>query len=206
MAAGAAATRQPAAQEKASFASYLEQQMPGRDAALASWDIRRQRHGRWQVVARIDSAPLARSQGLCQLTRSSFAYDARATKDQRWAVEAPPDWYVWIAPAGCVVPAPGSAQPVRLSGALADGEIIPLLRAAPALLERSRLLFAGNTECARLRSLPFALEAIGPGAAGSAAASMFALQFRSDRASVAQVTVRKSGTELVAWNVSCPKS
>ncbi|NRR29824.1 hypothetical protein HSX11_06460 [Oxalobacteraceae bacterium] len=197
----APATREPIEQESSSFASYLEQQLPGSDPARARWDISRQRKGPWQVLARVDSAPLPRSAGLCQLTRSTFAYDARAPKAQRWAVGAAPDWYVWIASgSSCAAP----ANPVRLSGALADGQIAPLLRAAPALLERARLLFAGNTDCARLRSLPFMLEAIGPGAAGSAAASMFALRYVSDRASAAQVTVRKSGGELVAWNVSCP--
>lgn len=67
-------------------------------------------------------------------------------------------------------------------------------------MERARLLMTGNTACAPLRALKFALAAVDVGAA----AASYALVFKSDRDSYARVWLRKSGAQYDAWNVTCP--
>lgn len=167
-----------------------------------SFDITRQRGQPWQVVARVDSAPRHSAVDLCRQIRSHFVYDARAREGERWgpAVQAP-EWYVWLAQANTICSA--AAHTVLMHPALAPDDVVALLRQHPALLQRARLLLAGNSQCIRQRALPFTLTAIEPSAPVSGADRMLALVFRSDRDTSVRVAVRKHRGEYTAWNVSC---
>jgi two-component system osmolarity sensor histidine kinase EnvZ len=87
--------------------------------------------------------------------------------------------------------------------AVPPADVEALLRQHRDLLLRARLLFAGNSECARQRALTFRLSAIEPAAPANGAPVMFGLVFESDRDTIARVAVRKSRGEYAAWNVSC---
>lgn len=195
-AAAAPLTRAPTAAETASLQRYLNT-LPEAPATAPAWRISRpSARQRWQVSAHVDGAPQRRGAGLCQFERSHYAYDGRARIQQRWSLAAPSQ-HVWLATAqGCATP----AAPALLAAPMADAELAALLRQQAALLARARLLFAGNTECARLRALDFSLTAIEPAAAPGA---LPALVYLSDRASSARVSVRRSGAELTAWSASC---
>src|SRR5471032_773813 len=203
--AGAIETRAATSQERLSLAAY--QRAPHPDAApeqpvLAVFDIARQPRGRgWRVAAHVDAAPLRSSPALCRMSRSRYDYRADAPKNRRWSARTPDQQFVWLSRDGACAAAP--LPLIELTQPLADADIVSLLRLHPALLQRARLLLAGNTQCATLRSLPFHPIALGmaPAAAG---AGMLSITYESDRASTAQVTVRKSGAEFSAWNVGCP--
>ncbi|SFM77463.1 hypothetical protein SAMN02982985_05250 [Rugamonas rubra] len=114
---------------------------------------------------------------------------------------------MWLARgAVCTTPQPGQpGQPALLLPTLSDAAAVALLRGQAELLTRARLLFAGNTSCARLRALDFTLQALGPAPAGAAGGgAMYELRYRSDRGNEARVAVRQHRAELTAWNVSCP--
>src|SRR5476649_661205 len=176
--AGAIETRAATSQERLSLAAYQRALHP--DAApeqpvLAVFDIARQPRGRgWRVAAHVDAAPTRSSPALCRMIRSRYDYRADAPKDQRWSARTPDQQFVWLS-----------------RGAACD--------AASAPTPRARLLLAGNTQCATSRSLPFH-----PIALGTATPGLLSITYESDRASTALVTVRKSGAEFSAWNVSCP--
>lgn len=189
-------TRAPTAAETASLQRYLNT-LPQAPAAPPAWHIGRpSARQRWQLSAQQDGAPQRRGAALCQFERQHYAYDERARNHQRWSLAAPSQ-HVWLATAqGCTAP----AAPAQLIAPMADAELAALLRQQAALLARARLLFAGNTECARLRALEFSLVAVEP-ATGPGA--LPALLYRSDRASSARVSVRRSGAELTAWSASC---
>jgi hypothetical protein len=91
-----------------------------------------------------------------------------------------------------------SPQRVLLAQPMADRDIVTVLEGQGAVLQGARLLFAGNTQCAPVRALPFRLAELGAQNDG-----MLLLTYRSDRGPQAQVTVRKRGRELTAWNVKC---
>jgi hypothetical protein len=91
-----------------------------------------------------------------------------------------------------------SPQRVLLAQPMADRDIVTVLEGQGAVLQGARLLFAGNTQCAPIRALPFRLVGLGAEKDG-----MLVLTYRSDRGPEAQVTVRKRGRELTAWNVKC---
>lgn len=214
--ASAIETRAASPQEAQSFDAYYRTQYPDAAPVQPAFDIERQPHGRgWSVAAHIDAAPLRSSPALCRMNRSRYDYQAdaltqhqqhqqrqqRQNAAQRWSARGPDQQFVWLARDGACGSAP--LPLIELTQPLADADIVSLLQLHPALMQRARLLLAGNTQCATLRSLPFHPIALGaaPPAAG---AGMFSITFESDRASSAQVTVRKSGAEFSAWNVSCP--
>ncbi|WP_295999878.1 hypothetical protein [Rugamonas sp.] len=215
VAAGAAApapeaateTRAATAQEIASFDAY-RRALPAdpadaadADHAAPRFDIQRQHRARaWTIAAYVDAAPLRSSPALCRMRRRAYDYSAAAPKDQRWSARLPEQQLVWLANgAACAAP----TQPVELTRPLPDAAIVGLLRQHPALMQRARLLLAGNSACIGLRSLPFHPIALGPAAPAPGAVAMYSLTFQSDRDSTAQVTVRNSGAELSAWGVSC---
>ncbi|WGG52198.1 hypothetical protein [Rugamonas sp. DEMB1] len=238
------ASRAPNAAEADSFAAFHHALLPDAAPPSPRWRISRAKgQRRWQVVAELDSTPEPARAGLCRLQRSSFHYDERARKDQRWSAgdggaasasssaanstsastststsasastststspSASSLTYVWLARgAVCTTPQPGQpGQPALLLPALSDAAAVALLRGQAELLTRARLLFAGNTSCARLRALDFTLQALGPAPAGAAGGgAMYELRYRSDRDNEARVAVRQHRAELTAWNVSCP--
>ena len=94
----------------------------------------------------------------------------------------------------------GRAVPVRTR--LPESDIVELLEQQGKLLSGARLLFAGNTECARLRARPFILAAIEVGAAVPGGEAMAGLVFTGAEGA-ATVWARRSGVEYTAWNVAC---
>lgn len=159
---------------------------------------------RWQLSATVDTRPRHAAVDLCHLIRSRFRYAPTAHDGQRWSDDGKPAEYIWLS--GGPVPCGTPKQLVELSEqakTLPASDIVQLLGQQATLLSRARLLFAGSTSCARQRAYPFKLTAIAGAAPESGATAMYALTFRSDRATTAQVTVRKNGQELTAWNVSC---
>jgi len=167
-----------------------------------AFEIERQRGKPWSVIARVDSAPRRSAPDLCRQIRSSFVYDAAKPKGERWtdAAEAP-QWYVWLAQPN--IPCQAARYTVLMDRAVPPADAVALLRQHRELLIRARLLFAGNSHCARQRALTFRLAALKPAAATAGAPVMFGLVFESDRDTVATVAVRKHRGEYAAWNVSC---
>lgn len=204
--------REPTAAERTSFDEFFaarnasQPQRPWGAAPLfaPAFDIERQRGKPWRVIARVDSAPapVQSAPELCRQIRSSFVYDAARPTGQRWSDSAEaPQWYVWLAQPN--VPCQPARYTVLMDPALPAADAVALLRQHRELLTRARLLFAGNSQCARQRALTFRLAAMEPAAALTGATAMFDLVFESDRDTVARVAVRKSRVEYAAWNVSC---
>ena len=206
-------TRAPTPQETASFNDFYRKNYAGAGVAASLpatagtaivqpvFEIVRPPGRRdWSVTARVDAAPRHTSAAVCQMSRSVFSYRRGAPKSQRWSADPSDRQLVWLArtPA-CVVP----ASPLLLEQALPDADLVNLIGQQAALLQRARLLMAGNTQCAHMRSLAFQPRALGVEASTAAAPTMYRITYESDRNSTVQVAVRKSGTELTAWNVSC---
>jgi hypothetical protein len=195
-------TRPASAAEQRSFDQFLRQYDPAPGAGPARLIAERPAgKGPWQLSATMETAPRLAMPGVCQLERSVFRHVPRAPDGQPWRADGLALPYVWLAVGGpCVAP----ARPVRLLQALPPYLVLQLLKENAALLNRARLLFAGNTQCARLRALPFALEALGAGARADGAPTIYTLLYRGERGELAQVDARYSRAELTAWNVSCP--
>lgn len=157
--------------------------------------------GPWQLGAQVDTKPRHMAVGLCHLQRSRFRYDAAARAGQRWSEDGTATEYVWSS--GGPVPCGAPPQLVQLREPLPTADVLGLLEQQATLLSRARLLFAGNTSCARQRAYQFSLDAIAGAAPQAGASAMYQLTYRSDRATTARITVRKKGPELTAWNVSC---
>jgi hypothetical protein len=196
--------RQASAEERSSFDAFYRERLPSGINGAASlfapaFDISRRRGEPWQVIARVESAPRHFASDLCRQVRSSFIYD---TKARSWGPSAAaPEWYVWLTRAD--VPCTAARYTVMMDPAVPKADVAELLRQHRELLLRARLLFAGNSECARQRALTFRLSAIEPAAPANGTPVMFGLVFESDRDTVAKVAVRKHRGEYAAWNVSC---
>lgn len=202
--------RAPTAEERDSFDDFFRARnaaQPYRPWGAAplfapAFEIERQRGKPWRVIARVDSAPRRSAPDLCRQIRSSFIYDAAKPKGDRWTDAAePPQWYVWLAQPN--IPCQAARYTVLMDQAVPSADAVALLWQHRELLIRARLLFAGNSGCARQRALTFRLAALKPAAATAGAPVMFGLVFESDRDTTATVAVRKHRGEYVAWNVSC---
>ena len=199
--------REATAEERSSFDAFYRERLPsgvnGAESLFApSFDIERRRGEPWHVIARVDSAPRHFAPDLCRQVRSSFIYDAKAPAGQRWGPSAAaPEWHVWLARPDVACTA--ARYTVKMDPAVPKADVAELFRQHRELLLRARLLFAGNSECARQRALTFRLSAIEPSAPTNGAPVMFGLVFESDRDTVARVAVRKHRGEYTAWNVSC---
>nr|WP_315258311.1 hypothetical protein [uncultured Duganella sp.] len=200
-------TREVSAEERSAFEAYYRQQVPPRVSGGPSlfapaFDIQRHRGEAWRVIARVDSAPRRHTPDLCRQIRSSYIYNAKAPEGERWMPSAaPPEWYVWLATPK--VPCSAAQYTTRMDPAVHPDDVKALLWQHRALLARARLLFAGNSSCARQRSLTFRLAAIEPAAPANGAPVMVGMVFESDRDTQVRVAVRKSRGEYAAWNVSC---
>jgi hypothetical protein len=196
--------RDISAQESASFLAFY-----GPGAAGAPLDVQfdaRRRHGArdWPVTAAVALAPTRGLGALCRMSRLHFRYDRGARKEPRWSAGAPAEQFAWINPAaGCPLPAAPS-RPAKLLQHVPDADIIALLGQQGPLLARARLLFAGSTGCAELRSYNFTLLGLDIGAAAAGQEELPGLLFESDHQRTAYVWVKRRGDELTAWNVSCP--
>lgn len=206
-AAPAVQTREPSAEERDAFDAYYREQVPAHVSGGASlfapvFDIQRRRGEPWRVIARVDSSPRHYTPQLCRQIRTSYIYDARAPKGRRWSASAAaPEWYVWLATPKVICSA--VQYTVRLDPAVSGDDAAALLRQHRALLLRARLLFAGNSGCARQRALTFRLSAIEPAPPSSGAPQMVGMVFESDRDTRVRVAVRKHRGEYAAWNVNC---
>ena len=107
----------------------------------------------------------------------------------------------WLQAGACTEAA--RAVPVRTR--LPESDIVELLEQQATLLAGARLLFAGNTECARVRARAFKLAAIDVGAAVPGGETMAGLVFTGEHGA-AIVWARRSGIEYTAWNVFCQRS
>jgi hypothetical protein len=200
-------TREPSAEERSSFDDYYREQVPARVSGGSSlfapmFDISRRRGEAWHVIARVDSSPRHHSPELCRQVRTSYIYDAKAPKGQRWVPSAAaPEWYVWLATPKVICTA--AQYTVRMDPAVSNADATALLRQHRDLLLRARLLFAGNSNCARQRALTFRLNAIEPAPPANGAPAMVGMVFESDRDTHVRVAVRKHRGEYAAWNVSC---
>jgi len=209
--------REPTDAEARSFDAYFAQRMESAGAAGAAKPLlqppllkaEREPRGKsgkgpWQLTAQVDTRPRHGAVDLCHIIRTRFRYNPAARDGQRWSEDGAPGEYVWLSggPVACGAPKQLVELPQPLP-ALPAADIVHLLEQQAPLLNRARLLFAGNTSCARQRAYQFELAAISSAAPEKGASAMYALTYRSDRATTARVTVRKSGPELTAWNVSC---
>ncbi len=209
--------REPTGAETSSFNEFFQQRMeaagmpgPGKPLLLAPvLSAERELRGKagkgpWQLTARVDTKPRHGAVDLCHIIRTRYRYDPAARDGQRWSEDGAPAEYVWLS--GGAVPCGTPKQLVELPQplpALPAVDIVRLLEQQAPLLGRARLLFAGNTSCARQRAYKFELAAIAGAAPEKGASAMYTLTYRSDRATSARVTIRKNGPELTAWNVSC---
>ncbi len=108
--------------------------------------------------------------------------------------------YVWLQAPACSAVSRG----VPVQSRLPESDLVELLEQQGRVLAAARLLFAGNTQCARLRARPFTLAAIVVGAAVEGGETMAGLVFRGEHGS-ATVWARRSGLDYAAWNVSCQR-
>jgi hypothetical protein len=196
--------REPSAEERDSFEAFYRERLPSGVNGAASlfapaFDISRRRGQPWQVIARVDSSPRHFTPDLCRQVRSSFIYDSKA---RSWGPSAAaPEWYVWLTRPDVICTA--ARYTVRMDPAVPTADVAELIRQHRALLLRARLLFAGNSSCARQRALTFRLSAVEPSPPANGAPVMFGMVFESDRDTLARVAVRKHRGEYAAWNVSC---
>jgi hypothetical protein len=133
-----------------------------------------------------DSRPRHLAPGICHLTRT---HDGN-TETRVWLDGGP-------------IPCTAPKQSVQLTQSLPAPDIISLLQQQAALLQGARLLFAGNTSCARQRSYNFTLSAMSAAPAERGSQAMYLLTFTSDRDTTARVTTRKNRGDFTAWNVDC---
>lgn len=189
-AAPGADARAPTLAEQRSFEQFMQRTAPG--TPLPPLRVDRARDGqKWHVSATTDAPPLRLVLPLCRVTRSRYTQQA----DDSWHADS--SQHVWIHhTTNCGTP---PATMVELRAPLAEIDMLRLIQAQGDLLQRARLLMAGNTSCAPTRSRSFQLRSLGRSADG-----MFLLGYESDIGSKVDITVRQSRAELVAWNVNCP--
>ncbi|MGV7209848.1 hypothetical protein ACLB1G_18565 [Oxalobacteraceae bacterium A2-2] len=193
--------REASAAEAASFEQYYQSAYPGQPMGRPAITAERIQGGAWRLVARVNGAPQRYAGSLCRMEQRNYGYDPKAPAAQRWHPDGPPDHYVWMAPGATPCSAP--AEAVWLGQGIPPEDVLSLLQQHGELLARARLLFAGNTSCARVRSLNFTLASLATAPPASGAMVMYAMEFQSDRGSRARVYVRKARAQFTAWNVDC---
>lgn len=185
-----AESRAPTLAEQRSFAQFWQHGAPG--MAPPPLRVERARGSQpWRVSAVADAPPVRLVLPLCRVTRTRYTLQA----DDSWRSE--PSEHVWIHhTTSCGAP---PATMAELRAPLAEIDVLKLIQAQGELLQRARLLMAGNTRCAPTRARSFQLRSLGRSADG-----MFLLGYESDIGSRVDITVRPSRAELTAWNVNCP--
>jgi hypothetical protein len=121
------------------------------------------------------------------------------THQGQWTMDSAVTQLVWLDAKGCR----SGAQAVQLRYPMPDADVLGLLERQHALLKSARLLFGGNTACAKGRAYNYTLSSIEVGTSGSSAEVLAGLRFKSDRATHATVWLRRSGLDYNAWNVDC---
>lgn len=178
--------------EQASFFDYYAAAHPGTGGLLRpQFAVTGERKAR-RVTATVDGPAQRLVLPLCRQPRSVFEYDAKA---KQWSERAPGQ-LVWVHHAPQCGAQPET--PVRLLAPLAEMDILMLIQQHPTLLNNARLLMAGNTQCAPMRSRGFRLTGLDRVRDG-----LPVLVFENDIGGTARIAVRKSRNELVAWSAQC---
>lgn len=183
--------RDPTAQEAASFQAF----QANAPAAPVFDIVRPSSKQPWRVEATVDGAAYRAVGALCRMTQNRYVY---AAANRRWSM-AGEKRFAWLDRAACGK----SAGLVELKQRIPDADLAPLIAQHGVLLQRARLLFAGNTSCAPHRSLRFRLAAVDVSAPPHGKEELHALVFDSDGAARAQVWIKKRGAELNSWDVAC---
>ena len=187
------------AAQRASLLAFYAQQYPGEAAARTVFESVPVVGGRGrEVVGSVEAPPYRGHGALCRTQRTKFVLQGDG-KQARWQ-EAGMEYFAWLDRGTCRP----VAELVRMLQRIPDTELEGVLLYQKSLLERARLLMAGNTACAPLRARTFSLAAVDVGAAAPRAEERYALVFKSDRDSYARIWLRKSGAQYDAWNVTCP--
>jgi len=191
--------RTPTAQERQSFQDYQSRlPVPPKGARVVFGSVPAA-DGRGVALQASVEAPPHRGRGaLCRTERVNHVLHGNG-KQARWQ-SAGTQYYAWLDRGACRA----VAEPVRMLQRVPDAELEGVLLYQKPLLERARLLMAGNTACAPARSYPFVLAAVDVGASRPGAEEQYALVFRSDRNTFLRIWLRKSGAQYDAWNVTCP--
>jgi hypothetical protein len=145
----------------------------------------------WRLSASVDTPPQRAVLPLCRLQRTVFEREGKA-----WHEREHKPVFTWIHHTPqCGTP---PAALVELRTELPEIDILRLLQQQSEILKAARLLMAGNTSCAPMRSRTFRLSAL-----ELAPDSLPLLVFENDIGGTARIAVRKSRAELTAWNVYC---
>jgi hypothetical protein len=193
-AAHGAETRAPSAHERATFEAFYRQENPGAADLRPVFAITRENaRSPWTVRASVDSAPRRGLGTLCRMERTGFVYH------KGWSAE-PARRLVWLQQGGCT-PHPQAAE---LLHRMPDADVLPLLAGQAAALPKARLIMAGNSGCAALRSAPFRFAAIDVGNGGLGNEEVAGLVYRGEGGAQVTVWVRRSATGIDNWHVSCP--
>lgn len=191
--------RTPTAQERQSFHDYQATQPAPQKGARLVFGSAPAADGRGGALQASVEAPPHRGRGaLCRTERVNHVLQGSG-RQARWQL-ADTQYYAWLDRGACRA----VAAPVRLLQRVPDTELEGVLLYQKPLLERARLLMAGNTACAPARAYPFVLAAVDVGASRPGAEEQYALVFKSDRNTFLRIWLRKSGAQYDAWNVTCP--
>lgn len=187
--AAADAVRAPSLAEQRSFQQFWQRTAPGTPLPA----LRMERAPGASVLAAtasIDAPPLRLVLPLCRVARTRYTQQA----NDSWRTDH--TQHVWIHhTTSCGTPPPTM---VELRANLPEIEILKLLQAQGELLQRARLLMAGNTSCAPMRSRNFSAAALGRGSDG-----LPLLVYHSDIGGELRLSVRPARTDFVPWNVAC---
>ncbi|WP_374585580.1 hypothetical protein [Pseudoduganella sp.] len=185
----ASAVRAPNLAEQRSFAQFWQRTAPGTPAPA----LRLERAPGATVLAAtasVDAPPVRLVLPLCRVERTRYSQQA----NDSWRVDN--SQYIWVHhTTSCGTP---PASMVELRAALPEIEILKLLQAQGDMLQRARLLMAGNTSCAPMRARNFALAALGRGAD-----QLPLLVYHSDIGGELRLSLRPQRSDFVPWNVSC---
>jgi len=184
-------TRAPTSAEQKSFETFYHARYPEAAQAPPVLVTRAPHRKEWQFSAHADSAPQRIVLPLCRMQRTEFVRE-----DGAWRERDRQTTLTWINHTPQCSAPPGT--PVALRADIPDIDQLRLIQSQNELLQSARLLMAGNTNCAPIRSRNFQLIALDKAKDG-----LPMLVFESDIGKTAGVSVRKSRADLTAWNVSC---
>lgn len=179
--------------ERKSFFDFYQNKFPDDHGQQPVFELQPQAAGEPVIYAFVDSPPKRGLRALCRMERRIFENKGKWTVDERARQ------FVWLDAKGCTTP----ARPIELQYPMPDADVAGLLEHEREVLKSARLLFGGNSQCARQRALNFTLARIEIGTSGSSTEVLAGLSFKSDRGTSATVWVRRSGLDYNAWNVNC---
>jgi hypothetical protein len=188
-----AAQAQVTEAERKSFFDFYQKKFPADHGQQPVFSRPAQGAGEALLLAHVDSPPKRGLRALCRMERRVFENKGG------WSVDERRRQFVWLDAKGCSTP----AHPVELQYPMPDADVAGLLEHEREVLKSARLLFGGNSQCARHRALNFTLMRIEIGSSGSSPEVLAGLAFGSDRDTSATVWVRRSGLDYNAWNVNC---